>query len=35
MAPLLPDPRVIALEIAQDLEATLEQFATISKDLER
>jgi type I restriction enzyme M protein len=31
----LPDPRVIALEITQDLEAALEQFATITEDLER
>jgi type I restriction enzyme M protein len=31
----LPDPRVIALEITQDLEAALEQFATIAEDLER
>jgi type I restriction enzyme M protein len=31
----LPDPRVIALEITQDLEAALEQFAMIGEDLER
>ena len=31
----LPDPHVIALEITQDLEAALEQFATITEDLER
>src|SRR5688572_19910386 len=31
----LPDPRMIALEITQDLEAALEQFATIAEDLER
>jgi type I restriction enzyme M protein len=31
----LPDPHVIALEITQDLEAALEQFATIAEDLER
>ena len=30
----LPDPHVIALEITQDLEAALEQFATIAEDLE-
>lgn len=31
----LPDPHVIALEITQDLEAALEQFATIAEDLGR
>ena len=31
----LPDPHLIALEITQDLEAALEQFATIAEDLER
>jgi type I restriction enzyme M protein len=31
----LPDPHVIALEITQDLEAALDQFATIAEDLER
>jgi type I restriction enzyme M protein len=31
----LPEPHVIALEITQDLEAALEQFATIAEDLER
>jgi type I restriction enzyme M protein len=31
----LPDPHVIALEITQDLEAALEQFATITEELER
>ncbi len=29
----LPDPDVIALEITEDLEAALEQFATIAEDL--
>lgn len=29
----LPAPEIIALEIAQDLEAALEQFATIAEDL--
>ncbi|MBZ5560737.1 MAG: type I restriction-modification system subunit M [Acidobacteriia bacterium] len=31
----LPDPDVIAAEIAEDLEAALEQFATIAEDLKR
>lgn len=31
----LPDPHMIALEITQDLETALEQFATIAEDLER
>ena len=31
----LPAPEVIALEIAQDLEAALEQFATIAEDLKK
>jgi type I restriction enzyme M protein len=31
----LPDPHVIAAEISQDLEAALEQFATIADDLEK
>ncbi|MGA7215894.1 MAG: hypothetical protein WBX20_16950 [Terrimicrobiaceae bacterium] len=29
----LPDPDVIALEITEDLEAALEQFAAIAEDL--
>jgi type I restriction enzyme M protein len=29
----LPNPEVIALEITEDLEAALEQFATITEDL--
>jgi len=29
----LPDPDVLALEITEDLEAALEQFATIAEDL--
>ena len=29
----LPDPDVLAQEITEDLEAALEQFATIAKDL--
>jgi hypothetical protein len=29
----LPDPGVLALEIAEELEAALTQFATIAKDL--
>jgi type I restriction enzyme M protein len=29
----LPDPDVIALEIAEDLEAALEQFSEIAVDL--
>ena len=29
----LPDPGVLALEITEDLEAALEQFATIAEDL--
>lgn len=29
----LPDPGVLALEIAEDLEAVLQQFATIAEDL--
>jgi hypothetical protein len=28
----LPEPGVLALEITEDLEAALEQFATISED---
>ncbi|AKJ65207.1 putative type I restriction enzymeP M protein [Kiritimatiella glycovorans] len=31
----LPDPDVIALEITEDLEAALEQFATIAEDLNK
>jgi type I restriction enzyme M protein len=31
----LPEPDVIAAEIAEDLEAALEQFATIAEDLKR
>lgn len=31
----LPDPDVIALEIVADLEAALEQFATIAEDLKK
>jgi type I restriction enzyme M protein len=31
----LPDPGVLALEIAEDLEAALEQFAAIAEDLKR
>jgi type I restriction enzyme M protein len=31
----LPAPEVIAREIADDLEAALEQFATIAEDLKR
>ena len=31
----LPDPDVLAREIAEDLEAALEQFATIAEDLKR
>ena len=31
----LPAPRVIAEEITEDLEAALEQFATIAEDLKR
>src|SRR5436190_4479009 len=31
----LPDPDVLAAEIAQDLEAALEQFATIAEDLKK
>jgi len=31
----LPAPEVIAAEIAEDLEAALEQFATIAEDLKR
>ena len=31
----LPDPDVIATEIAEDLEAALQQFATIAEDLKR
>ncbi len=31
----LPDPGVLALEIIEDLEAVLEQFATIAEDLMR
>ncbi len=29
----LPDPDVLALEITEDLEAALEQFATIAVDI--
>lgn len=29
----LPDPETIAADIAADLEAALEQFATIAEDL--
>ena len=31
----LPDPGILALEIAEDLQAALEQFATIAEDLKR
>jgi type I restriction enzyme M protein len=31
----LPDPDVVALEIAEELEAALEQFAQIAEDLKR
>jgi hypothetical protein len=31
----LPDPNVLALEIAEELEAALEQFAAIAEDLKR
>jgi type I restriction enzyme M protein len=31
----LPDPDVIAAEIVEDLEATLEQFAAITEDLKK
>jgi type I restriction enzyme M protein len=31
----LPAPDVIAAEIVEDLEAALEQFCTITEDLER
>ena len=31
----LPDPGVIALEIAEDLEAALDQFPQIASDLKR
>ncbi len=31
----LPDPGVLALEITEDLEAALAQFATIAEDLRR
>ena len=31
----LPDPGILALEIAEDLEAALEQFATIAEDFRR
>jgi type I restriction enzyme M protein len=31
----LPDPDVIAVEIVEDLEAALQQFATITTDLKR
>ena len=31
----LPDPDVLARKIAEDLEAALEQFATIAEDLKR
>ena len=31
----LPDPHLLALEIAEELEAALEQFAAIAEDLKR
>jgi type I restriction enzyme M protein len=31
----LPDPDVLALEIAEELEAALEQFAALAEDLKR
>lgn len=31
----LPDPGVLALEITEDLEAALEQFAAIAEDLKQ
>ena len=31
----LPDPDVLALEIAENLESALDQFRSISEDLER
>ena len=31
----LPDPGVIALEIAEDLEAALDQFSQIAADLKK
>jgi len=31
----LPDPGVIALEIAEDLEAALDQFSQIASDLKK
>ena len=31
----LPDPDVLAIEIAEELEAALEQFAAIAEDLKR
>ena len=31
----LPEPGVLALEITEDLEAALEQFAAIAEDLKR
>jgi hypothetical protein len=31
----LPDPDIIATEIAEDLGASLQQFATIASDLKR
>lgn len=31
----LPDPHLIAAEITEDLEAAVEQFATIAEDLKR
>lgn len=31
----LPDPGILALEITEDLEAALEQFAAIAEDLKR
>jgi len=31
----LPDPDVLALEIAEELEAALEQFAAIAEDMKR
>jgi len=31
----LPDPGVLALEIAEELEAALEQFTAIAEDLKR
>jgi type I restriction enzyme M protein len=31
----LPDPNVLALEIAEELEAALQQFAAMAEDLKR